>query len=131
MRISLHVLGMCVFGSVALLVPGWLYDARVMRPLPAAWQPEPAPTATSGRMIAPTGQEALLSAAFRAAQTNLEFFVRQIHANRRPEAMHALDAAYANSISYWTTPTKNCLDGRGDICKDYAAWVQAWTEIKG
>ena len=44
---------------------------------------------------------------------------------------HALDAAYANSISYWTTPTKNCLDGRGDICKDYAAWVQAWTEIKG
>ena len=44
---------------------------------------------------------------------------------------HALDATYANSISYWTTPTKNCLDGRGDICKDYAAWVQAWTEIKG
>jgi len=47
------------------------------------------------------------------------------------EQFHALDAAYANSISYWTTPTKNCLDGRGDICKDYAAWVQAWTEIKG
>jgi putative spermidine/putrescine transport system substrate-binding protein len=44
---------------------------------------------------------------------------------------HALDVAYANSISYWTTPTKNCLDGRGDICKDYSAWVQAWTEIKG
>jgi putative spermidine/putrescine transport system substrate-binding protein len=47
------------------------------------------------------------------------------------EEFHALDAAYANSISYWTTPTKNCLDGRGDLCKDYAAWVQAWTEIKG
>ncbi len=47
------------------------------------------------------------------------------------EQFHALDAAYANSISYWTTPTKNCLDGRGDTCKDYAAWVQAWTEIKG
>jgi len=47
------------------------------------------------------------------------------------EQFHALDSAYANSISYWTTPTKNCLDGRGDICKDYAAWVQAWTEIKG
>ena len=47
------------------------------------------------------------------------------------EQFHALDAAYANSISYWTTPTKNCLDGRGDICTDYSAWVQAWTEIKG
>ena len=47
------------------------------------------------------------------------------------DQFHALDAAYANSISYWTTPTKNCLDGRGDICKDYAAWVQAWTDIKG
>jgi len=47
------------------------------------------------------------------------------------DGFHALDATYANSISYWTTPTKNCLDGRGDICKDYAAWTQAWTEIKG
>ena len=47
------------------------------------------------------------------------------------DQFHALDVAYANSISYWTTPTKNCLDGRGDICKDYSAWVQAWTEIKG
>ena len=47
------------------------------------------------------------------------------------DQFHALDASYANSISYWTTPTKNCLDGRGDICKDYAAWVQAWTDIKG
>jgi putative spermidine/putrescine transport system substrate-binding protein len=47
------------------------------------------------------------------------------------DQFHALDAAYANSISYWTTPTKNCLDGRGDICKDYSAWVQAWTDIKG
>ncbi|HSN06493.1 MAG TPA: ABC transporter substrate-binding protein [Candidatus Angelobacter sp.] len=47
------------------------------------------------------------------------------------DQFHALDAAYANSISYWTTPTKNCLDGRGDICTDYSTWVQAWTEIKG
>ena len=47
------------------------------------------------------------------------------------DGYHALDATYANSISYWTTPTKNCLDGRGDICIDYTAWVQAWTEIKG
>jgi putative spermidine/putrescine transport system substrate-binding protein len=44
---------------------------------------------------------------------------------------HALDAAYASKIYYWTTPTKQCLDGRGDICEDYSAWTQAWTEIKG
>jgi putative spermidine/putrescine transport system substrate-binding protein len=43
---------------------------------------------------------------------------------------HALDAAYANRISYWTTPTKSCGDARGNTCKDYAAWTQAWTEIK-
>jgi len=44
---------------------------------------------------------------------------------------HATDAAYASKIWYWTTPTTNCLDGRGNICKDYAAWTQAWTAIKG
>jgi putative spermidine/putrescine transport system substrate-binding protein len=46
-------------------------------------------------------------------------------------AYHATDAAYASKIYYWTTPTTNCLDGRGMICKDYAAWTQAWTAIKG
>lgn len=45
---------------------------------------------------------------------------------------HALDSAYANQIHYWTTPLASCLDGRTDVtCKDYAAWTQAWTEIKG
>ncbi len=44
---------------------------------------------------------------------------------------HALDATYANSLAYWTTPISACVDGRGDVCKDYAAWTQAWTEIKG
>ena len=44
---------------------------------------------------------------------------------------HALDKAYADRISYWTTPTRNCGDARGNTCKDYAAWTQAWTEIKG
>jgi putative spermidine/putrescine transport system substrate-binding protein len=43
---------------------------------------------------------------------------------------HALDQAYADRISYWTTPTRNCGDSRGNACKDYAAWTQAWTEIK-
>ncbi|HYY10617.1 MAG TPA: ABC transporter substrate-binding protein [Kineosporiaceae bacterium] len=44
---------------------------------------------------------------------------------------HALDQAYADKIAYWTTPTKDCGDDRGTVCKDYAAWTQAWTAIKG
>ena len=44
---------------------------------------------------------------------------------------HALDSAYANQIYYWTTPLSACLDGRTVACKDYAAWTQAWTTIKG
>ncbi len=44
---------------------------------------------------------------------------------------HALDQAYADKIAYWTTPTKDCGDDRGAVCKDYAAWTQAWTTIKG
>ena len=44
---------------------------------------------------------------------------------------HADDEAYFDQIAYWETPTANCRDDRGNICKDYSAWVQAWTEIKG
>jgi putative spermidine/putrescine transport system substrate-binding protein len=44
---------------------------------------------------------------------------------------HADDEAYFSQVWYWTTPTKECLDGRGPICKDYSDWVQAWTEVKG
>ena len=50
---------------------------------------------------------------------------------RTAQTYHALDEAYADQIWYWTTPTRSCLDGRGNTCKDYAAWTQAWTEIKG
>jgi putative spermidine/putrescine transport system substrate-binding protein len=44
---------------------------------------------------------------------------------------HASDEAYFEKVWYWTTPTKQCLDGRGAVCKDYSEWVQAWTEVKG
>jgi putative spermidine/putrescine transport system substrate-binding protein len=44
---------------------------------------------------------------------------------------HATDSAYADKIAYWTTPTKDCGDSRGAVCQDYAAWTQAWTQIKG
>jgi putative spermidine/putrescine transport system substrate-binding protein len=44
---------------------------------------------------------------------------------------HANDKAYFDKVWYWTTPQKDCGDDRGDVCKDYSEWVQAWTEIKG
>jgi putative spermidine/putrescine transport system substrate-binding protein len=45
---------------------------------------------------------------------------------------HASDEAYFSQVWYWSTPIAQCLDGRTKVtCKDYAAWTQAWTEIKG
>jgi putative spermidine/putrescine transport system substrate-binding protein len=45
---------------------------------------------------------------------------------------HASDEAYFDQIWYWNTPIAQCLDGRTNVtCKDYAAWTQAWTTIKG
>jgi len=44
---------------------------------------------------------------------------------------HAADKTYSDGLYYWTTPTRHCLDGRGNICTDYAQWTQAWTNIKG
>jgi putative spermidine/putrescine transport system substrate-binding protein len=48
------------------------------------------------------------------------------------QTYHADDAEYYDQLHYWTTPTRECLDGRSDVeCKDYSEWVAAWTEIKG
>ncbi|MEU1837012.1 ABC transporter substrate-binding protein [Micromonospora chersina] len=45
---------------------------------------------------------------------------------------HAEDESYFEKVWYWNTPVQQCLDGRTDVkCKDYAAWTQAWTTIKG
>jgi putative spermidine/putrescine transport system substrate-binding protein len=44
---------------------------------------------------------------------------------------HAADAGFAAKIFYWTTPTTHCLDGRGNVCTDYATWTQSWTDVKG
>ena len=44
---------------------------------------------------------------------------------------HAADTAYWEDVWYWTTPIAECLDGRTDVtCKDFAAWVDAWTDIR-
>jgi putative spermidine/putrescine transport system substrate-binding protein len=45
---------------------------------------------------------------------------------------HAEDEAYFDKVWYWTTPIEQCPDGRTDVkCKDYSAWTQAWTTVKG
>ncbi len=47
------------------------------------------------------------------------------------DTFKAEDEAYWDDVYYWETPTANCRDDRGNVCKDYSEWVQAWTEIKG
>ena len=44
---------------------------------------------------------------------------------------HADDEEYFEQIYYWKTPQADCGDDRGQVCKDYSEWTQAWTEIKG
>ena len=38
---------------------------------------------------------------------------------------------FYGQLSYWTTPTAECLDGRDVECTDYNDWTQAWAEVKG
>jgi putative spermidine/putrescine transport system substrate-binding protein len=47
------------------------------------------------------------------------------------DIFHAEDEAYFDRVYEWQTPISDCGDDRGDSCKDFAAWQQAWTEIKG
>jgi putative spermidine/putrescine transport system substrate-binding protein len=47
------------------------------------------------------------------------------------DAFHAKDETYFKDVYYWNTPTKTCLDGRGDICTDFDAWTKVWTEVTG
>ena len=41
------------------------------------------------------------------------------------------DAEFLNSLYLWKTPLPDCGDDRGEVCKDYSEWTQAWTEIVG
>jgi putative spermidine/putrescine transport system substrate-binding protein len=47
------------------------------------------------------------------------------------DLFHAKDETYFKDVYYWNTPTKTCLDGRGDICTDFDAWTKVWTEVTG
>jgi putative spermidine/putrescine transport system substrate-binding protein len=43
---------------------------------------------------------------------------------------HAGNPGFWKRVYYWQTPVADCGNGETD-CKDYNAWVQAWTSIKG
>ncbi|MEA3185561.1 MAG: putative spermidine/putrescine transport system substrate-binding protein [Ilumatobacteraceae bacterium] len=47
------------------------------------------------------------------------------------EVFKATDEAFAKSISFWATPRKQCLNGKGTDCVPFSDWIKAWTEIKG
>ena len=46
-------------------------------------------------------------------------------------AFHATDEEYFKKIWFWNTPSQECGDDRGNVCKDFAAWTAAWTDITG
>ena len=57
-----------------------------------------------------------------------------LRADGRQGSLHDLPRGrrgLLRQVAYWTTPVKDCGDDRGEVCKDYSEWVQAWTEIKG
>jgi putative spermidine/putrescine transport system substrate-binding protein len=47
------------------------------------------------------------------------------------DVFKATDEAFAKSISFWATPRKQCLNGKGNDCVPFVDWIKAWTEIKG
>jgi putative spermidine/putrescine transport system substrate-binding protein len=44
---------------------------------------------------------------------------------------HAGLPSFWKRVYYWQTPTSNCGDSRGNVCKNYNDWVSAWTQVKG
>jgi putative spermidine/putrescine transport system substrate-binding protein len=43
----------------------------------------------------------------------------------------AADEEIFHQVSFWTTPLRDCGDGRGDVCATYAEWARAWMELTG
>jgi len=46
-------------------------------------------------------------------------------------AYHCGDDEFLSSVYLWKTPLPDCGDDRGEACMDYAAWTNAWTEVRG
>jgi putative spermidine/putrescine transport system substrate-binding protein len=47
------------------------------------------------------------------------------------DTFKATDESFAKTISFWATPRKECLNGKGNDCVPFVDWIKAWTEIKG
>ena len=47
------------------------------------------------------------------------------------DTFHATDEEYFKKIYLWNTPSKECGDDRGAVCKDFTDWTNAWTDITG
>jgi Spermidine/putrescine-binding periplasmic protein len=47
------------------------------------------------------------------------------------DTFHATDEEYFKKIYLWNTPSKECGDARGAVCKDFTDWTTAWTDITG
>jgi putative spermidine/putrescine transport system substrate-binding protein len=47
------------------------------------------------------------------------------------DVYHATDEDFYNSLYFWATPRRECLDGSGSDCVPFSEWIKAWTSIKG
>jgi putative spermidine/putrescine transport system substrate-binding protein len=80
-------------------------------------------------MISPEAQAAVAEG-FGEAPVNLKACDLTENQNHCDE-FHADDEAWWEDVYYWTTPTSDCGDDRGEVCKTQEDWEAAWAEIKG
>ncbi len=80
-------------------------------------------------MISPEAQAAVAEG-FGEAPVNLKACDLTKNPNHCDE-YHADDESWWEDVYYWTTPTADCGDDRGEVCKTQEDWEAAWTEIRG
>jgi putative spermidine/putrescine transport system substrate-binding protein len=80
-------------------------------------------------MISPEAQAAVAEG-FGEAPVNLKACELTKNTNHCTE-FHADDESWWEDVYYWTTPTADCGDDRGEVCKTQEDWEAAWAEIKG
>ncbi len=76
--------------------------------------------------------QATQSTTYGEAPANLKACEESDDLGAHCEQYGANDESFYGRLHYWTTPTKECLDGRTDVeCTDYQEWTRAWDEVKG
>ena len=80
-------------------------------------------------MISPEAQAAVAEG-FGEAPVNLKACDLTKNPNHCAE-FYADDETWWEDVYYWTTPTADCGDDRGEVCKTQEDWEAAWTEIRG